>query len=456
MIRNWPWVALALLMPVTAFAATESAAARAADAHSTPDPAVLEEARKLLADNKADAAYQLLAPHESEWAGDKDFDYLMGAAAVDSRRPDEAILSLQRVIASDPAYAAARMELARAYYEVGDNESARQEFEELLRENPPDYARRTINSYLLAIKGREAPKSRGPRLHYFVQGSLGYDNNANGSTSDNTFLGFTLNDQNVAKESGFAGVSYGASYVQQVVPRVTNQLSGQIDHRRNFSASFVNYDRAVINDAFNWHNGDVDLDAGVGIFATLLDSNFPFDGDYNQSGATLDLGAHRQFGKNWRFGGDLHFIALRYARAIRVRNVNETIGDLTAEYYTGGKHELALSAAAIFGNDDAIRTGSPYGRGLAGGRLAVSWLAIPKVRVFTYAGVLRSDYDGLFFGSDREDRQTTAGISAVCRLFQDQGLALIPELAYTDNESDVSLFDYDRTVASVSLRWSIQ
>lgn len=48
---------------------------------------ITDQARELLNSHQAGSAYTLLAPLADERAGDPDFDYLLGIAALDSGQP---------------------------------------------------------------------------------------------------------------------------------------------------------------------------------------------------------------------------------------------------------------------------------------------------------------------------------------------------------------------------------
>jgi hypothetical protein len=81
---------------------------------------VYEQAKKALRDGRSETAYQLLVQYEINWSGEDAFDYLFGVAALDSGHAGDAIFSLQRLVARQPDFSGARLELARAYYDVGD------------------------------------------------------------------------------------------------------------------------------------------------------------------------------------------------------------------------------------------------------------------------------------------------------------------------------------------------
>ncbi len=68
-----------------------------------------EQAETLLAGGNSKDAYELLRAYETELTGNPYFDYLLGVTALDSGLTSEAILSLQRAVASAPQFSGARM-----------------------------------------------------------------------------------------------------------------------------------------------------------------------------------------------------------------------------------------------------------------------------------------------------------------------------------------------------------
>ena len=109
----------------------------------------LDKADALMKQGKAAEAYSLLEPFEFEQSGNIRFDYLLGIAALDSGKPDKATLAFERVLAVDPNFAGARVDMGRAYYQLGDFTRAKTEFETVLTQNPPPAAKATIDNLSL-------------------------------------------------------------------------------------------------------------------------------------------------------------------------------------------------------------------------------------------------------------------------------------------------------------------
>ena len=146
----------------------------------------LRDADALIKNGNPAAAYTLLKPLEFERSGEIRFDYLFGIAALDSGHADKATLAFERVLTMDPNFAGARLDMARAYYQLGDLLRAKTEFETVSGQNPPELAKATIQKYLDAIASHE--QAQKTRISAYVEGVAGHDSNiANSSTQTFTF-----------------------------------------------------------------------------------------------------------------------------------------------------------------------------------------------------------------------------------------------------------------------------
>lgn len=169
----------------------------------------LRDAESLIKAGKPAAAYKLLEPLEFEHSGEIRFDYLIGIAALDSGMPDKATLAFERVLAEDPEYTGARLEMARAYYQLGDVSRAKTEFEAVLSQNPSEGARATIRKYLDNIEEKESGKRT--LVSGYVEGTTGHDTNVNNASelTDN-IITLTTNPDNTELADNYFGVAAGA------------------------------------------------------------------------------------------------------------------------------------------------------------------------------------------------------------------------------------------------------
>ncbi len=77
-----------------------------------------QEAQALLDNGKYQHAYHLLDDNEANLAGDPDFDYLLGTAAVMTKNYEQAIYVFERVLVLRPNHAGARLDMAISYYHL--------------------------------------------------------------------------------------------------------------------------------------------------------------------------------------------------------------------------------------------------------------------------------------------------------------------------------------------------
>jgi len=119
---------------------------------------VADQIKVLIEQGKAKEAYELGLKHQ-DLLGEERFDYAFGVAAIDSGRVSLGVLSLERVLLANPGDDLVRLELARGYFNLGEYQRAKDEFEVVKSHRPPAGVVNTINIYLDLIKGKE--KSSG-------------------------------------------------------------------------------------------------------------------------------------------------------------------------------------------------------------------------------------------------------------------------------------------------------
>ena len=131
------------------------AAAIPAVVKPAPDLApIMAAAREKLQQGQPQAAYEALMEYEFDGSGNVEFDYLLGVTAIEAGKPDKATLALERVLAVNPNYAGARIDMGRAFMLLGNMLQAREEFDAVLKLNPPDLARRQVEGFIAALEQR--------------------------------------------------------------------------------------------------------------------------------------------------------------------------------------------------------------------------------------------------------------------------------------------------------------
>ncbi len=114
-----------------------------------------DEVKALLDKGNAAGAYALGKKHPEE-LGNPAFDFHFGVAAIDSGHAGEGVLALERYVVNFPGNNAARLELARGYFVMGDDQRAREEFNGVLGTKPPAAVVANIERFLDSLRSRES------------------------------------------------------------------------------------------------------------------------------------------------------------------------------------------------------------------------------------------------------------------------------------------------------------
>jgi tetratricopeptide (TPR) repeat protein len=398
-----------------------------------------DQAKAYLRDSNAIAAYELLIDYEDEWSGVDAYDYLLGVAALDSNQAGEAIFSLQRVVARAPDFAGARMELARAYYEVGDNELARNEFNRLLTEDPPDNARQAIESYLESISQRA--KTYRASLEGYVGFSGGYDSNAPAATDDERFLSFKLSANNLEQDSMFAQAEAGLIFNKPLTATTQFVINGNVSHRSNPSTHFVDGSNVNLGMAFNYRNGPHTAAFGLRSVASYLNGNankqdYAFYGNYTYN-----------VSKQWQVSGFASQDAVRFEDLLAIQDVDRTS-------YGVGLHQMGsghrLSVSLMGSGDDTKLASSVFGNDSVGIQITNLW-GRKSGPVFIDAVATKTEYDKPFYGFNREDDLVAITLGKTwTRVLNKWDLTF--HVNYSQKQSTVTLYEFDRWETGVSLR----
>ena len=389
-----------------------------------------------------DEVYGYLAPLEDKYAGDVDYDYLFGTTAFDAGRYSQAIFILQRAVATRPNFAGARMELGRAYYAQGDNESARREFATLEKDNPPPEARRAIAEYMAAIDKRASVYQS--QLRGYAELGTGYDSNANGAPDIQEFIGFQLDTRNQATASTYYSLGAGGLVSYPFKPGWRLLGTGNAGYRGNPDASFVDSQVLRVAGALEWRPNVYELSLAPNFAMAML------DGEDNHQVVGVDLAGTRHFDRA-RVSLNARSAQTRYADGLEVLDVDTLVFGVAAQYTTTAMPRVQYLGALTFGSDDAVEPGSAFGRDITGARVGAVIDFGGGHAMLAALSFLTADYDPSAFG-DRSDDQLAANFGYEWGGWRAVGWTLRGTLNYTDNSSTVALYEYDRLDAGVSIR----
>lgn len=460
------WILLGLLVATSgAYAqeARQNSAQHSEPANQKTDDSyekLLRDAEALIKSGKPADAYTLLEPLEFDHAGDGRFDYLIGIAALDSGKPDKATLAFERALAVDPDFAAARLDMARAYYQLGDLQRARTEFAAALEQNPSGVARLNIQKYLDAIDARKNGKRT--RVSGYAEGSVGKDSNVNNSDSqpqifvDRFATLATLDSANVKAGDNYYAVAAGGEINHSL--NANWGLFAGVDLRKHSNNSHKQFDSL-----------GQDVRAGVmfeakadRMRASVISGRYDLGGLHN-SDAT-------GFKGDWRHVFSPSNQLNVFAQSVQYRFVDKVMQPNDFDQQAvglGWLHVMAdgnstLSGSVHSGNENdvspIVTVASPTGgrndgaKHFWGLRVGGQTIIHERATLFAGAGMQVGDYNktNYYFLRQRHDRlhDLTMGVSWQW----DKVWTLRPQFSYTRNDSNIAIYGYDRKDVSLTIR----
>ena len=410
---------------------------------------VIAEANKLISKRDFKAAYQLLEPLESERAGDIDYDYLLGVAGVESGNTTRGAFALERVLALDPTNKNARAEMAKAHFILGEIDASKAEFNNVLAQKPDAETKKTIDKLLNAIDKIEGTTTT---FGAYLEAGLGYDSNVSSAPGLNTvavpiFGGALLDLGNGAKEKSdnFNNLAGGVSFRHPFNLHLSAFGSAGVNNKNNFSEKFDTrtYD---LNVGLQYR-----YEQSSYTFA-LQNNQFYLDGDAFRRayGATVQW-LHNIDSRN-QAGLYMQYSRLNFVDN-STRNADRTIIGVNAGHvFLGDWNPVVFGSIyagkenardSLFGFLDQAITGVR-----AGGQLSFN----SQWQLFGSLAAELRDNDEIdpIFLKKRKDKQYD--VSLGLNFIPAPTWLVKPQFSYTQNQSNIELNDFDRTIVSVSVR----
>lgn len=421
-------------------------------------PAHLNQAEQLVRTGQAVQAYALLAPEQFTQAGNPDFDYLFGLAALESGQASTATLAFERVLAVDPSHGAARLDMGRAYAALGDLPRARQEFAQALALNPPPAARATIARYQADMDAHEALPST--RLSAYVEAGVGRDSNVTQGPGNSTLflpafgVNFTLNESNQKTQDTFSQVNAGAEITLRLNDRLSLYGGADTKWRAYDQMSGFNAGSTDVRAGVQWQEGANTWRAGAGYNDYRLDA---------QAYRTItSLGAEFQHkltqGQQLMVFGQ--YAQVRYDQDSQASNsVNQWV------LGAGWVHQLAtarptLLSLSVYGGHetgaDPARPRVDGDKDFAGLRAGVQVSLRPDLDITATVGAQSGTYQrtNSLYAQQRADELYELALGSVWRFAP--AWSFKPQLSWTRNQSNLSLNDYQRHELSLLVRRDFQ
>lgn len=409
---------------------------------------IISQASELQRAGKFQQAYELMQSQADDHAGVLEFDYLLGTVAIDAGHPLQAVFALERVLDQSPDFAPARAELARAYFLIGENETAKAEFERAQKSDMPAESKEVIKRYISSIDERILGSYS--QSTFYISAGLGYDSNVNSATDTSQIAVPTGTLTLLAPEADSSvGLLQGGGQFSHALKQNIN-LYGSADIRlyeafdeSDFSTQIAD---AVLGLHFLQGLNQYRISMVGQLFAVDASANRNLLGLNTQWQRTID--AANQFTLFGQFAG------IRYPDASRL-DVNQlSIGATWLHVYAGASQPITY-ITGYYGSEDEQTdvAGSDFiGRYYYGVRAGVRFKTSARL---VWSGVVsyqHSKYGGVqpLFGETRKDN--FYNIIAGADYLYANNWSVRPEIIYSNNDSNLELNSYDRLRALITAR----
>ena len=429
------------------------------------NPALLRDAQQLLAASNPKQAYMILVAQQDQLSGNVEFDYLLGVAALESGKTDEAIIAFERVLQIDPKNAGARLDLARAYFNHGSMDLAQANFLELKASNPPPAAQVAIERYLSAIRERRAQTANV--FSAWGETALGYDSNITGVPSDFTSA--------VASAFNLTGVNPTGNSIKRKAPYLAAAVGA--DYSYALKAGWAAFVGGEVRGRAYRHEGDFKSISGetrIGALWTAGQQQLRLTGGYNrfnQQGlapgdpkptndrSTALVAADYRYALNdrqqWNIG----------LTGTRVKFLTNSIEDFDAATLTAGftqafarKGAPVLQVSGFYSRDEAVRKladgVSDKSKRVSGARSYFQYSLTENLGWFNGLGFsLRRDQSAFARATEIEfgrDRLADVTLGVTWR-FQPK-CAMRAQWFGSRNDSNIAIYDFTRHEVSSTIR----
>ena len=419
------------------------------------DDVDLKKARELIDGGKSAEAYSMLAPQEELLSGDQDFDYLLALAALDSGQLEKSITIFDRILAVNPKFAGARVDLARAYFALGSLDLARQEFDTVQHQNPPQGVLDGIKKYMDLIEERTRPKKNS--LTAYAEASLGHDSNMNAANSLSQInfpaLGtlITMDNANLSTPSPYMALSSGLELTHHLEPGV-NFLVG-LDLKKKDAPDASSFNTA----SADGHLG-VQLSGGADVYTfSAQQGRFYLGGLPNRD--TTGFSAQWQHTINPTnqlvvFGTEnkMRFVP----ETSKNQNMDQSIvgSSLIHSFDTEGK--FVASPTLLAGKERSLSGRADGDKIFAGARLAFQYRLRDSLTGFASGGAQYGQYmlENTGFLTTRLDRQYDATVGVQWKI--NNAWSVKSQVSHTANDTNIVIYKYDRTDLSLAIRWDFR
>ena len=408
-----------------------------------------KEARQLLQAGKAEQAVALLEPDLMRFAGNADYDYLLGQALSQTGHTGEALFAFERVLMVNPDHLDARLKAAQLSLAQNDTAQAKELLTPLSGQRLGTEQQRTLD--LMRTEIATGAASEGTTVRGYVLTGIGWDSNVTSGPHQTDlpiplFLPTLTALGSAAQTQAFGGMMEFGLSLRKEISEDTWLTSGGSIHQS------VNSTRKDMNEGIvNFDLGGVRKVGHDFLGVTLLGQNYLLDNATYRNALGTRLNWMRPVTDHSVLTTYFQYLNFVYRHAIdnAVRKMGGVMYDATM---ASGKRTLQYG---IYGGREDAKDPTKqqfsyqlFGIHIAGGMRIHDNLSLSAGVVYEVQN--HSTEDPLYFAK-RHDASLSAGLAADYQF--GKRWHFIPQYTYTRNDSNLDLYQYDRHTILMQIKW---
>ena len=412
---------------------------------------IIARMNQMIAMGQFQAAYELGQGNLFDLEGEAEFDFLYGLAALETGRPDEAVFAFERIAHFYPDQQRVKLELARAYYMSNNMAASEQLFNEVLATDPGPNVSNNIEAFLELIEDRQNAVESS--FNWFVSSSIGSDSNINSATElgviDTPIGDVELGPNGQSIDDDFMDVGAGFTY------------------NHPFNKNHSAYARANYNQHNNFSTSSFDLDvlSGEAGYAVIRDNvrlslsgrvqRVDLDDQEFQSSSSLLGGFQRNAGNGWSQAVTAAYTTVRYNDDLNPDNDLRDGDQLLLSGSLGKASGRFLHNVSVYiGDEDARQSlGENNAQKFYGIAFSEQFQFrpghVPYFRISFHKSENKASAP--VFNIDREDDTFSTSLGWIWQFARN--INITTDVTYTDNDSNIDLYAYDRVKYQTGLRY---
>ncbi|MBF0141340.1 MAG: tetratricopeptide repeat protein [Magnetococcales bacterium] len=420
------------------------------------NPPDLDSFRKGMEQGQVETVLPRLLALEEQWAGEPKYDLLLGWAYAETGQNDQASFALERVLMLDPHQSEAHLLTARVMVTLGQPDTAKKHLLQVGDISLPtvlQQMREQLQDSLNRRDDTQATHSSTARFTGSVQVTSGYDTNVNAGPSAITLIIPSISSSTattlgtLSKEGAWVTTASGIGGMRVPLTEKT-QLIGALSVSHSAIPKRTDREEGYLT-------GLLGIEHLTGKEKTTL-------AGFSQ-GYTLEHGLYRSYWggvTSWRhelgegagLTGYVQYLNDHYPDYASYE-IQRVVGGVTHEV-AAFDPRLTLSYGGHLGKETAKDAAYPQvTKSLWGGDVAGKYRLQDQWTLMGTLAYERQDYAGndLLYSDQRLDHVWSLGTTLDWEYAKQWHL--LASMSYYDNRSNLALYDYDRALVNLALRW---